>query len=250
MPPDPTPHPDDAVLVDLATGGEAHPAAAEHVGSCPRCSEELARVSDVLGLVRDGAPDLVPAPPGVWSAVVAELDEASPPHVAPAARPADDVPVDLVGRRPTRASRVPAWWLLGAAAAGIVLGGVGRGVLDGGTPTPEPTTVLARTSLDTLDSHTALGSADAVRVEGHLDLDVSTARLDPGAGYLEVWLINRDLTRMVSVGVLRADEGTQRFAIDQELIDEGYVIVDISREGFDDRPEHSGDSLARGTLAL
>ena len=65
-----------------------------------------------------------------------------------------------------------------------------------------------------------------------------------------MWLINRDLARMVSVGVLRPGEGSQRFAIDQDLIDQGYVIVDISREGFDDKPEHSGDSLARGTLAL
>jgi hypothetical protein len=27
------------------------------------------------------------------------------------------------------------------------------------------------------------------------------------------------------------------------------VIVDISHEAFDDRPEHSGDSLVRGPLA-
>ena len=54
---------------------------------------------------------------------------------------------------------------------------------------------------------------------------------------------------MVSVGVLRPDEADQTFAIPQELLDQGYVIVDISREGFDDRPEHSGDSIVRGALA-
>ncbi len=38
------------------------------------------------------------------------------------------------------------------------------------------------------------------------------------------------------------------FPISQSLIDEGYVIVDISRERFDDAPTHSGDSLLRGHL--
>jgi hypothetical protein len=64
-----------------------------------------------------------------------------------------------------------------------------------------------------------------------------------------VWLINKDLERMVSVGVLEPGERDQSFAIPQELLDQGYVIVDISREGFDDAPQHSGDSVVRGTLA-
>lgn len=75
-----------------------------------------------------------------------------------------------------------------------------------------------------------------------------TARpLDAGNGYLEVWLINADGKRMVSVGVLRPGEsGT--FPVTQALIDQGYVIVDISKEQFDDKPAHSGDSLLRGQL--
>ncbi len=32
------------------------------------------------------------------------------------------------------------------------------------------------------------------------------------------------------------------------IIDQGYVIVDISKEQFDDKPAHSGDSLLRGQL--
>ncbi len=36
----------------------------------------------------------------------------------------------------------------------------------------------------------------------------TTTTLDPGDGYLEVWLINRDGKRMVSVGVLDAGAGT------------------------------------------
>ena len=74
--------------------------------------------------------------------------------------------------------------------------------------------------------------------------------LDPGDGYLEVWLINRDLTRMVSVGVIPADAPQIVLPISQELIDEGYVIVDISREHFDDQPAHSGETLVRGELSI
>jgi len=33
------------------------------------------------------------------------------------------------------------------------------------------------------------------------------------------------------------------------MLDEGYRIVDISREQFDDDSTHSGDSLVRGELA-
>jgi hypothetical protein len=38
--------------------------------------------------------------------------------------------------------------------------------------------------------------------------------------------------------------------VSQQLIDEGYVIVDISREPFDDQPAHSGQTLVRGELSI
>ena len=69
----------------------------------------------------------------------------------------------------------------------------------------------------------------------------------PPGGYLEVWLINVDLKRMVSVAVL--DQGRDTvISIPAVLIAEGYRIVDVSNELFDDKPQHSGDSIMRGTL--
>lgn len=253
--PETTAHPDDA-LVDLVTGAPVAPEVSAHVAGCLRCADELDALREVVGHVRGPAPELVAPPPDLWDRVEAELDTepaadpvASPVlHSLPA--PVTDRPADV---RPLRSAspvrRVSPWWLGAAAAVGLVVGGVGVGLLDRPEPVPTPV-VLASTSLDTLDTSQARGAASAVREDGHLDLDVDTARLDPAGGYLEVWLINTDLKRMVSVGVLRPDAGSQRFAIDQALIDEGYLIVDISREGFDDKPEHSGDSLVRGTLAL
>ena len=138
-------------------------------------------------------------------------------------------------------------WIAGAAAAGLIVGAVGGRLLDD----PEPVAVtVASTTLDTLDTRQARGTADVVRQAGQVELAVHTDPLDPpDGGYLEVWLINEDLQRMVSVGVLRPGAADQTFAIPPELLDEGYVIVDISREDFDDSPEHSGDSVVRGSLA-
>jgi hypothetical protein len=53
--------------------------------------------------------------------------------------------------------------------------------------------------------------------------------------------------RMVSIGVLRSG-AAELLPIMQALIDQGYVIVDVSREAYDNKPQHSGDSLVRGTL--
>jgi anti-sigma-K factor RskA len=139
-------------------------------------------------------------------------------------------------------------WVAGAAAAGLVVGVAGTRLLEREEAPPAAVTV-ASTSLDTLDTQQARGSAEVVSHDGRLDLAVRTDPIDAEDGYLEVWLINEDLQRMVSIGVLRPGETDQSFAIPRDLIDQGYVIVDISREGFDSAPEHSGDSVVRGTLA-
>lgn len=236
-------HPDDVALVDLVTGQPVTPPVAAHVATCPRCADELAVLRDVLGLLRDPQPELLPVPQRVWDAVAAGLDG------GPTSDGDGTASDDLAPRRAARSRRrVAAGWVVGAAAAGLVLGGVGATLLDREAPVPAPV-IIASASLDTIDTRQTLGSADIVRQDGRVDLDVRTGPMDAEGGYLEVWLINRDLARMVSVGVLQPGQDEQSFAIPQELLDQGYVIVDISREGFDDQPEHSGDSIVRGALA-
>ncbi len=135
-------------------------------------------------------------------------------------------------------------WAAGMAAAGLVLGLLTGRVL---WSEPMPTT-MAQVALDTLDTKQHEGQAALVSTAGGMGLQVSTTTpLAAGDGFLEVWLINSDGKRMVSVGVLRGD-GPATFPISQALIREGYVVVDISKEQFDDQPQHSGDSLLRGTL--
>ena len=38
------------------------------------------------------------------------------------------------------------------------------------------------------------------------------------------------------------------FVIPADLVAQGYRVVDISNELFDDKPAHSGDSIMRGSL--
>lgn len=265
-------HPDDDALAALALGEPAPSGVAEHAHSCPACSDALAALRDTMAAVRAPAPVLVAPPASVWEAVEAELDRGSadlstpapafaadpgpatgpvPPTTAPA-QPAPAVVVgdELAQRRAGRSGRrrFTAAWIAGAAAAGLVVGVAGTRFLTAEDAPPAAVTV-ASTSLDTLDTQQVKGTADVVRHDGRLDLTVSTQPIDPDGGYLEVWLINQDLERMVSVGVLEPTVTDQSFTIPQELLDQGYVIVDISREGFDEAPEHSGDSVVRGTLA-
>ena len=255
-------HPDDDALAAIALGDPAPSGAAEHVRSCPQCSEDVAALRDTMTTLRAPVPELVAPPSSVWDAVTAEVDREpqaavpTPPTAVPGATVAPEVAPpsvvdagdDLARQRATRTARrrFPVAWVAGAAAAGLVVGAVGaRLVADEGTPAP---VTVTSTSLDTLDTRQARGTADVVRDGGRLDLAVSTQPIDPGNGYLEVWLINKDLKRMVSVGVLPPGDTDQSFAIPQSLLDQGYVIVDISREGYDDSPQHSGDSVVRGTL--
>lgn len=231
-------HPDDETLAEMAVGGQLGVAERAHVEACPECSDMISSLRDTVDVLR-GADDVAfsDPPEAVWSAVLAELGSVG---VA-----------DLAARRKrgSDAASRPSWWRTGLAAAavvGIIAGALGMRLL--AWPTGPNEAVVAAAPLATLDTQRALGEAEVVRVNGTLSLQVSTDELRPGNGYLEVWLINRDLKRMVSVGVLPAGRASARFPISQMLLDEGYVIVDVSREPLDEKPQHSGDSLVRGAL--
>ena len=163
---------------------------------------------------------------------------------APEPVPADATvrPITAASARATR--RRAAAWGAALVAASLVVGLLaGRAIWS-----PNESGSVSQVALKTLDTRQREGQASVVRAGDGLDLNVVTDRpLDAGDGYLEVWLINADGKRMVSVGVLRPGE-TGTFPISQALIDQGYVVVDISKEQFDDKPAHSGDSLLRGKL--
>jgi len=235
-------HPEDETLARLALGESVDPSAAAHVAGCESCQAVVDELRETMSLVGEAAgEELVSPPASVWEAIRAEVaDEAAP---APGAPAAPSVPDELARRR-----RPAFGWIAAAAAIGVVAGAVGTQVV-WNAPGLRPT-VLAQTQLDTLDTGARGGEAELLSsMSSGLDLRVQVKPLDPGDGYLEVWLINTDLKRMVSIGVLPKDATVQDFRITGSLLEQGYVIVDISRERFDDRPQHSGDSLLRGSLS-
>ena len=66
-------------------------------------------------------------------------------------------------------------------------------------------------------------------------------------GYLELWLIDPSVTKMVSLGPLRPDG---LYDLPPGVDPSAFPIVDISAEPVDGDPAHSGNSLLRGTLPL
>ncbi len=226
-------HPDEEALASIALGEEVSPDQAAHAMSCAHCGVLVAEVRAIMVLARDASGETLLAPPAsVWRAVAAELG----PATGGVDRPAE------------RRRRPPSWLAVAAGVAvGVVLGAVGPRLMPQQVP-PAPQ-VLARAELKTLDSNTPGGAVELLEGQDPtLDLRIRVTPLDAGPGYLEVWLINTDLERMVSIGVLPNGSGGEDFVVPRRLIDQGYVIVDISVEQLDAEPEHSGKSLLRGSL--
>ena len=249
-------HPDAEILAAVAMGQSADEATFAHLKQCEVCRTEVAELTSLaaaLPAARVATADLVAPPDTVWDRITAELDQhdsavpapAVPAHTAPAA--AEVIPLRRATARPSDLRRyLPV--AAAAAVAGLVVGGL-LGRWSAQEPVPAAT-LVSRASLDTLDTKTVRGEADLVKVGSDLSLRISAAPMSPDTGgYLEVWLINKDLTRMVSIGVMNPSRSDQSFEIAPDLIAAGYVIVDISREKLDNKPQHSGDSLVRGVLA-
>ena len=239
-------HLDDELLAELVTDPQAVPRSArEHLTSCPECASAANEIRSVADILRAGSDIRWEAPPAsVWAAIAAATTASSdsPSNAHPRPASVSDLEERRSAQHRGRAARYG--WI--AAACVGVLAGLGAGQVLWNRSVEPPITV-ATTALDTLDTKRALGDAAILRTSTGVGLDITLdATASPG-GYLEVWLINKDGRRMVSVGVL--DSTHQAFPISQALLDEGYLVVDVSRESFDDQPQHSGDSVVRGALS-
>jgi hypothetical protein len=261
--------PEDLALAAL--GEPLEPAARDHLADCAQCAAEHASLAEAVAAGRAAGPvgdgDLVPAPPSVWAAVSAELglDPAvrpggrAAPAFAPEAAAAAPAPARVPGTpaasetpslttpapAPIRRPRAGARWLAVAAAAGVVLGGAGVRWWDERTPGPS---VIEQASLAALPAWPeASGDAKVERDEdGTRRLVLSLSGAGGPSGYHEVWLIDRDVTKLVSLGVLHGDSGS--FVLPDGLDLAEYPVVDVSEEPFDGDPAHSGDSIVRGVL--
>jgi hypothetical protein len=256
-------HPDPELLAALALGDPVADGVQEHVAGCAECRDEVAALGATAVSLRGPFPELVPPRPGLRESVLAAAlgteTAAAPGGTATGASTGAQVGDELAARRASRGGssgsppgppRFGTAWLVGAAAAGLVVGGVGVAAVEQARSPEQQTAVVAQAELDTLDTGSRLGVADLVEHNGSTDLALHTDPMSADGGYLEVWLINRDGERMVSIGVLEPGRTDQTFAVPAELVAQGYVVVDISREPFDADATHSGESLARGTLPV
>jgi hypothetical protein len=229
-------HVDDDVLALLALGENAGSTAdLAHVEECERCTDELASLTDVVGLARSGGADvaLVAPAPEVWDRVAAELGLASASTAV--------APVVPIGSRRPRAGR----WIAAAAAVGLVVGG---GATWWAANRPEAVTVIATAALEPLPGWDASGAATVeTRSDGSrvlvVDLDKSESS---DGGFREVWLLKPDVSGLVSLGTLDGSSG--RFDLPAGLDLDQFSVVDVSEEQFDGDPAHSGDSIVRGPL--
>lgn len=255
-------HPDEAALMEYALASRQEPAAmldtemaavGEHAVGCDACRTSVAEHRELLDLVAGSTDALVAPPDHVWDGIERHAELTAQEQSAPS----DDV-IPLAARRDRSRRRHgrPARRVLrpiGLVAAGLALVAGGWAASDALREKPQPvaSSVMAQTPIRSLDAAaTDRGHAVVIEHDGRMSLDVEAHDLPAGSGYLEVWLINTDGRRMVSVGILPDGADTVDLPVSRTLIDEGYVTVDISREPFDAKPQHSGDSLARGTLKL
>lgn len=174
-----------------------------------------------------GAVDWEQPPPGLWDRIADD-----------AFRDDTEAPVSIESRR--RPARVR-WWLAAAAAAVVVV----AGAIVATRPTNEPA-VIAAVDLDLL-GESGSGSATLVDHDGAFQLQLAVDGVDAPDGFTEVWLINADLTELISLGPIRAD-GT--YDLPAGLDPTNFPVVDVSFEPFDGNPQHSGDSVLRGQLAF
>ncbi len=236
-------HSDPQILALRSLGEQVGgPETDAHLASCRQCQDELASLRSLVLTAASGGPTTMSTPPpSVWDAIVAELAEDAP---APPSEPLAPV-VPLV---PSQRWRPATWMLAAAGVGGIVVGGLATAALVT-SPSQPAATVQASTALDPLPEWDASGTAELTVDKSGQQVLVVSVETDPGAvqdGYEEVWLIDREVQGMVSLGPLEG--GTGSFVI-PEGVDVGtFPIVDVSLEPADGEPTHSGNSIVRGTL--
>ncbi|MFG1815404.1 anti-sigma factor domain-containing protein [Kribbella sp. NPDC049174] len=263
-------HLDEEVLAQWALDGtEPEPDAADHLATCARCQEALAELRE-LSVELGETPELATPPTQVWDRISADLELAPATTTAAEPEPGTE-PQPGPGRGPgigpgrgpeigrangpeaaggsepaaTRRRTYGRGVLALAASVAAVLGiGIGLGAA-GLLAVDEQPAPVAAVRLEPLPGKSGSGTADLIQAGN--ELQVSVTGLSAETGYYELWLINSDGQRMVSLGVLDPGQA-DTFRIPDNLTSQGYLIVDVSLEPNDGNPVHSRDSIVRGTL--
>ena len=245
--------------LDLALASLEGPADTATACTCGDCQAALKAYQRTVDAGRAGLRLERPAP-AVWDRIAATITAEGSSAPVAESRP-DGIetthlppPVDLDGRRSTRraatrgrphTARSPRRWsLVGLVAASVAVGIFGTVAIQQFT-SPDPSEELAATELDPLPGWDAAGTAVVEQTGTRRELIIDLPE-PPVEGYREVWLIDRDVKRLISLGILTSDQG--RFTVPSDVDLDDFPIVDVSDEPLDGDPAHSGDSIVRGEL--
>jgi anti-sigma-K factor RskA len=147
-------------------------------------------------------------------------------------------------RRPRRRRIMAGVALVGAAACALVAFAIARAGDDVRTIDE---VALSNAGLDPSGASSTGRARLVVLDDGSraIDLDVSDLPKIDGE-FFELWLIDRQVKGMVSMGPVR---GSGRYIIPAGVATDAFPIVDVSIEPVDGVPTHSGVSVLRGVLA-
>ena len=108
--------------------------------------------------------------------------------------------------------------------------------------------VVAQAVMRPLPSRSGQGTAKLIERDGARELSIELSRPAVSGAFEELWLLNTDGRRMISLGVVRPD-GRGRYPVPLGGRLDGYTVVDVSLEPLDGNAAHSRTSLLRGTLS-
>jgi hypothetical protein len=211
---------------------------------------EFEREAELLRSLADEPVELADAPDGLWSRIAGAIDpdaETSAPSAG--AEPVADV-VGIDPRRRTTRRR----WLFATAAACVIAAAVVIGVVAAVRSDARPTE-LAAADLSAYPGARvgkAGGQVELVRQDDRLRLRVDMHDLPslPAGTFYEMWLLDPNGGAPVSVATMKNSPSDVATYVDLPAgtNTDRYHIVDVSVQEDNAGPEHSGNSVLRGTL--
>lgn len=178
-------------------------------------------------------------PDGLWNYIAGELGMA----IVGAPGPAEAQQAEVI--EISRWQRYARPILVAAAVVALVAVAVGTLVSTGSDGSE--TSVLASAELEPLGD-SGSGNAELVTTDdGDLVLAVEFSGVSADDGFHEVWLLDPDVSKLISLGPARVDGIYQ---VPAGLDPTEVPVVDVSFEIFDGDPSHGGNSVLRGVLEV
>ncbi|GGR69811.1 anti-sigma factor [Streptomyces roseolus] len=244
-------HTDEETLTMMALGEETDPWVSLHLHECEHCRQQYDSLRRIVTTMRTPAlaePDLLPLPDDLWQAITVELRIPEGQIRTPSPTP-EGTAASTRRPRPNLLRRMGHSALILAACAALLGAASGSALTWWLTrpDTPAVQTVADGRQLQALRA----GSAGYARMDdqrGRRTLDITVKGLPQTAGYFEVWLMDKTRTKLVSMGVLGPD-GHATLPVPDNIDLNEYSVVDVSLQPYNGKPDHSGDSLVRGTYA-